>query len=128
MGPYLVPSGGGDGLQVLAGDAHHLLDVLQVDEAYPVLQKQKKGEGEISITMCVTPSLPQNHPSGVGGVSHHDAVDDAGLSCHLTVRVGATDLHLDAGGHSVTELCSIPEPGVWGLYPPREGAPGVLQL
>lgn len=38
--PYLVVLGGGDGLQVLTGNADHLLTVFQVHGAHASLQKE----------------------------------------------------------------------------------------
>lgn len=62
-GPYLVALGGGDGFQVLAGDAHHLLAVLQVDRAHPTLREENRG----GVGVTLSPSTPKTVPQTLAG-------------------------------------------------------------
>lgn len=64
-GLYLVALGGGDGLQVLAGDAHHLLAVLQVDGAHPALRAQNRGSQHHHVYPPPTLKPPPKPPLGV---------------------------------------------------------------
>lgn len=126
--PYLVALGGGDGLQVLAGDAHHLLAVLQVDGAHPPLRSEQgvreqrlRGDA-LSRPLCPVP--PQHpKPQKAPLPAHRDAADDTRLSHRLAVQVGVPDLHLDVGGHPVTgALLDARTRGV-GVVTPRGWRP-----
>lgn len=62
--PYLVVLGGGDRLQLIAADAHHLLRLLHEDGAHPALQRRQEVRGTAAACRSVSERL-RGHREGL---------------------------------------------------------------